>query len=55
MKCARSIAAECLGSRGGCGSIVEGDAMTIAEIAKLSVLIACVVVSVWLGFLHREF
>jgi len=29
--------------------------MTIAEIAILSVLIATVVVSVWLGFLHREF
>ena len=28
----------------------EGDAMTIAEIAILSVLIACVVVSVCLGF-----
>ena len=32
----------------------EGDAMTIAEIAILSVLIAVVVVSVWLGFLERE-
>jgi hypothetical protein len=29
--------------------------MTIAEIAILSVLIAAVVVSVWLGFLEREF
>jgi hypothetical protein len=29
--------------------------MTIAEIAILSVLIAVVVVSVWLGFLRREF
>jgi hypothetical protein len=29
--------------------------MTIAEIAVLSGLIAAVVVSVWLGFLHREF
>jgi hypothetical protein len=29
--------------------------MTIAEIAILSVLIAAVVVSVWLGFLRREF
>ena len=29
--------------------------MTIAEIAILSVLIAVVVVSVWLGFRHREF
>jgi hypothetical protein len=33
--------------------------MTIAEIAVqiavLSVLIASVVLSVWLGFLHREF
>jgi hypothetical protein len=29
--------------------------MTIAEIAILSVLIGSVVVSVWLGFLHREF
>jgi hypothetical protein len=35
---------------------VRGDhAMTIAEIAILSVLIAVVVVSVWLGFLKREF
>jgi hypothetical protein len=30
-------------------------AMTIPEIAILSVLIAAVVVSVWLGFLHRKF
>jgi hypothetical protein len=29
--------------------------MTIAEIAVLGVLIASVVLSVWLGFLHREF
>jgi hypothetical protein len=29
--------------------------MTIPEIAILSVLIAAVAVSVWLGFLHREF
>jgi len=29
--------------------------MTTAEIAILSVLIAAVVVSVWLGFLEREF
>jgi hypothetical protein len=29
--------------------------MTIAQIAILSVLIAVVVVSVWLGFLEREF
>ena len=29
--------------------------MTIAEIAVRSVLIAAVVVSVWLGFLRREF
>jgi hypothetical protein len=29
--------------------------MTIEEIAILSVLIAVVVVSVWLGFLRREF
>jgi hypothetical protein len=29
--------------------------MTIAEIAVLGVLIAGVVLSVWLGFLHREF
>ena len=29
--------------------------MTTAEIAVLSVLIDTVVVSVWLGFLHREF
>ena len=37
-------------------SVREGDhAMTIAEIAVLSVLIGSVVVSVWLGFLHREF
>jgi Flp pilus assembly pilin Flp len=28
--------------------------MTIVEIAILSVLIAVVVVSVWLGFLERE-
>jgi len=28
--------------------------MTIEEIAILSVLIGSVVVSVWLGFLHRE-
>jgi len=28
--------------------------MTIEEIAILSVLIAVVVASVWLGFLHRE-
>ena len=28
--------------------------MTIEEIAILSVLIAVVVVSVWLGFRHRE-
>jgi hypothetical protein len=28
--------------------------MTIVEIATLSVLIAVVVVSVWLGFLERE-
>ena len=32
-----------------------GHAMTTAEIAILSVLIGAVVVSVWLGFLHREF
>ena len=32
-----------------------GHAMTGAEIAILSVLIGAVVVSVWLGFLHREF
>ena len=38
------------------GAVREGDrAMTSAEIAILSVLIAVVVVSVWLGFLHREF
>jgi hypothetical protein len=36
-------------------SVREGDAMTIAEIAILIVLIAVVVVSVWLGFLNREF
>jgi hypothetical protein len=29
--------------------------MTIAEIAVLSVLIGAVAVSVWLGFLHREY
>jgi len=29
--------------------------MSIDEIAVLSVLIGAVVVSVWLGFLHREF
>ena len=29
--------------------------MTIAEIAILNVMIAVVVVSVWLGFRHREF
>jgi hypothetical protein len=29
--------------------------MTDAEIAILSVLIGAVVVSLWLGFLHREF
>jgi hypothetical protein len=29
--------------------------MTIAEIAVLGILIASVVLSVWLGFLHREF
>jgi hypothetical protein len=29
--------------------------MSIAEIAILSVLIGSVVVSVWLGFLRREF
>jgi hypothetical protein len=38
------------------GAVREGGhAMTSAEIAILSVLIAVVVVSVWLGFLHREF
>ena len=38
------------------GALREEDhAMTSAEIAILSVLIAVVVVSVWLGFLHREF
>jgi hypothetical protein len=29
--------------------------MSIDEIAVLSVLIGAVVVSLWLGFLHREF
>ena len=29
--------------------------MTIDEIAVLSVLIGSIVVSIWLGFLHREF
>jgi hypothetical protein len=38
------------------GLAAQGDrAMTNAEIAILSVLIATVAVSVWLGFLHREF
>ena len=32
-----------------------GTRMTIAEIAILNVMIAVVVVSVWLGFRHREF
>ena len=36
--------------------IDRGDhTMTIAEIAILSVLIGAVVVSLWLGFLEREF
>ena len=37
------------------GNPHRGHAMTSSEIAILSVLIAAVVVSVWLGFLHREF
>jgi hypothetical protein len=38
------------------GAVREGGhAVTNAEIAILSVLIAVVAVSVWLGFLHREF
>jgi hypothetical protein len=38
------------------GTLVRvGTRMTIEEIAILSVLIAVVVVSVWLGFLRREF
>jgi hypothetical protein len=36
-------------------AIREGDAMTIEEIAILIVLIVVVVVSVWLGFLNREY
>jgi hypothetical protein len=51
---------EKLAQRGGCWGVAnadrrQGDAMTGAEIAILSVLIVVVVVSLWLGFLNREF